>query len=184
PAEFPDGAVLTFTLRHDSKFAEANVGRFRLYATTAESFSPPPQLPDEVTTILLTAAEKRDDKQKTKLKEQFQSLAPQLAEARGPYLKAKDAEKKFYDAIPITSVMEELEKGRETHILVRGNFLSKGEKVSPATPAVLHPFSPEYPTNRIGLARWLVDPNNPLTGRVIMNRFWEQYFGKGIVETV
>jgi hypothetical protein len=61
--------------------------------------------------------------------------------------------------------------------------LSKGEKVEPGTPAVLHPLPPAAPTNRLGLAKWLVDTNNPLTARVLVNRFWEQYFGRGIVET-
>jgi mono/diheme cytochrome c family protein len=182
PVESSEGATLTFTLRHDSKSAEANIARFRLYATTADSFEPPPQLPDEVRAALF--AEKRDDKQKGKLKEQFDLLTPLLASVREAYLKAKDAEKKFYDSVPISSVMQELEKPRETHVLTRGNFLSKGDKVRPSTPAVLHPFSPSYPSDRVGLAKWLVDTNNPLTARVIMNRFWEQFFGKGLVETV
>jgi hypothetical protein len=56
--------------------------------------------------------------------------------------------------------------------------------VAPGTPASLHPFLTNQPLNRLGFARWLVDTNNPLTARVMMNRFWEQYFGHGIVETV
>src|SRR5207247_3032916 len=53
----------------------------------------------------------------------------------------------------------------------------------PGVPAVLHPLPPGEPTNRLTFARWLVDPANPLTGRVIMNRIWTQYFGRGLVET-
>jgi hypothetical protein len=67
---------------------------------------------------------------------------------------------------------------------VRGAYLSTAEVVTPGTPESLHPFPPQQPLNRLGLARWLVATNNPLTARVMMNRFWEQYFGKGIVETV
>src|SRR4029077_12763002 len=62
--------------------------------------------------------------------------------------------------------------------------LSTGELVSPGTPGVLHPFPTNQPLNRLGLARWLGDTNNPLTARVMVNRLWEQYFGRGIVETV
>jgi len=65
----------------------------------------------------------------------------------------------------------------------RGGFLNKGEKVFAATPAVLPPMPENAPINRLGLARWLVDENNPLTARVTVNRFWEQIFGRGMVET-
>src|SRR5262249_21993118 len=65
----------------------------------------------------------------------------------------------------------------------RGGFLNKSEKVFAATPAVLPPMPESAPTNRLGLARWLVDENNPLTARVTVNRFWEQIFGHGLVET-
>ena len=82
-----------------------------------------------------------------------------------------------------TLVLQELPKPRTTKIMLRGNFQNLGDLVSPAVPAKLHPLPPGAPANRLGLARWLVDANNPLTGRVTMNRIWARYFGHGIVET-
>jgi mono/diheme cytochrome c family protein len=82
-----------------------------------------------------------------------------------------------------TMVLQELPQPRTTHVLIRGSHNVKGERVSAGVPKVLHPLSPDQPPNRLGLARWLVDPRNPLVGRVIMNRLWAQNFGRGIVET-
>ena len=65
----------------------------------------------------------------------------------------------------------------------RGSFTSRGERVYAGTPAALHPMRDDQPVNRLGLARWLVDENNPLAARVAVNRLWEQLFGRGIVET-
>ncbi|HMX28879.1 MAG TPA: DUF1553 domain-containing protein, partial [Blastocatellia bacterium] len=65
----------------------------------------------------------------------------------------------------------------------RGNFAIKGDKVYAGTPAALPSLPESAPANRLGLARWLVDENNPLTARVTVNRAWEQFFGRGIVET-
>jgi hypothetical protein len=84
---------------------------------------------------------------------------------------------------PTTLVMKELPKPRQTHILIRGSHQRKGEAVTPGVPAKLHPLSSGQPANRLTLARWLVDPNNPLVGRVAMNRLWAQHFGRGFVET-
>jgi hypothetical protein len=67
---------------------------------------------------------------------------------------------------------------------LRGAYLNTGELVTPGTPAALHPFPPNQHLNRLGLAHWLIDGDNPLTARVQVNRFWEQYFGTGIVETL
>ena len=139
--------------------------------------------PEEIKKILLTAEDKRDDKQRAKLKEHFESIAPELQEPRDTLASARKAEKEWNDSIPITSVMEELAKPRDTFMLVRGSFLTKGERVGAGVPAALHPLNSGQPTNRLALARWLVDTNNPLTARVIMNRSWEQIFGIGIVET-
>ena len=66
---------------------------------------------------------------------------------------------------------------------VRGSFAAKGERVYARTPAALHPMRDDLPVNRLGLARWLVDPANPLVARVAVNRLWEQMFGRGLVET-
>src|SRR5438132_6751235 len=72
---------------------------------------------------------------------------------------------------------------RETHVLIRGAYDRPGEKVTPALPAVLASSPMTDPANRLGLARWLVDPSNPLMARVTVNRFWQMYFGTGIVKT-
>jgi hypothetical protein len=66
---------------------------------------------------------------------------------------------------------------------VRGSFAAKSDRVYARTPAALHPMREDQPVNRLGLARWLVDENNPLVARVAVNRLWEQMFGRGIVET-
>ena len=75
------------------------------------------------------------------------------------------------DAIPATLVMAELPKPRDTFILIRGQYDKKGEKVSAAVPAALGRLPKDAPPNRLGLAKWLVDPNHPLTARVTVNRF-------------
>lgn len=85
--------------------------------------------------------------------------------------------------IPVTLVMSELEKPRETFALKRGAYDQKLESVKPATPASLPGMPPEFPRNRLGLARWLVDPAHPLTARVTVNRIWQSIFGTGLVRT-
>ena len=86
-------------------------------------------------------------------------------------------------ATPITLVMEEMAEPRATFVLLRGAYDRKGEPVTAATPAHLPAFLSGQPTNRLGLARWLVDPGNPLTARVTVNRFWQSVFGTGLVRT-
>ncbi len=89
-------------------------------------------------------------------------------------------------SIPTTLVMEERADNQppSTYMHIKGAFLSRGDRVTAATPAILPPLPPGRPANRLTLAQWLVDENNPLTARVTVNRFWEQLFGLGIVETV
>ena len=85
-----------------------------------------------------------------------------------------------------TPIMRELpmNKRRKTKIQIRGNFKVTGDEVSPGVPAVFHSLPKDAEANRMTLANWLIDENNPLTSRVVVNRFWEQLFGFGIVETV
>ncbi len=85
--------------------------------------------------------------------------------------------------IPRTMIAREMEKPRVTHILMRGEYDKKAEPVPPGIPAVLSPWPANAPTNRLGLARWLMDPQNPLASRVNVNRIWQQFFGTGIVKT-
>lgn len=84
---------------------------------------------------------------------------------------------------PASMVMEEMASPRDTFILVRGAYDKPGEKVLPATPAILPPMPAHFPKNRLGLAKWLVSPENPLTARVAVNRLWQQVFGSGLVKT-
>ncbi len=83
-----------------------------------------------------------------------------------------------------TMVLSERDTPRKTHVLIKGDFTRPDQEVQPGTPAVLHPLSntSKLP-NRLDLAKWIVSDANPLTSRVIVNRVWQQIFGKGIVET-
>ncbi len=84
---------------------------------------------------------------------------------------------------PSAIVMSELAKPKDTFILMRGAYDQPGEKVSAATPAVLPPLAKDEPANRLGLARWLVSAEHPLTARVTVNRLWQSVFGTGLVRT-
>ncbi|MCC7373921.1 MAG: DUF1553 domain-containing protein [Verrucomicrobiales bacterium] len=88
-------------------------------------------------------------------------------------------------AAPQTMVMEELPTPRVTHLLTRGRYDAPSEVVSAGVPEdLLGPWPEGAPLNRLGLARWLVQPRHPLTARVVVNRFWAQCFGTGLVKTV
>jgi hypothetical protein len=83
-----------------------------------------------------------------------------------------------------TLVMKELPQPRKTTVFIKGDFTRPDVEVQPGTPAVLHPFETNSKQpNRLDLAKWITSPKNPLTARVIVNRVWQQYFGRGIVET-
>ena len=97
--------------------------------------------------------------------------------------KLKDEEKHLKRQMPETLVMEELEKPRQAYIFIRGLYKNRGENVEPGTPAVLPPMATDFPRNRLGLAKWLVSGQHPLTARVLVNRIWQQYFGLGLVRT-
>ncbi|MDU0355123.1 DUF1553 domain-containing protein [Paraglaciecola aquimarina] len=80
-------------------------------------------------------------------------------------------------------VMQEMEQPRQAYVLERGGYANHGEKVSPGVPERFYPFDPDWPKNRIGLAKWLTAPKHPLVSRVIVNRYWQLVFGTGLVRT-
>lgn len=90
----------------------------------------------------------------------------------------------FLDNVPTVMVMQELPYVRDTHLLIRGAYDRPGDKVTRALPAALPPLPAGAPLNRLGLAQWVVSKDNPLTARVTVNRFWQMFFGTGIVKTV
>jgi hypothetical protein len=115
----------------------------------------------------------------TKTRPTFDKLHKDLTETRGEL-------QKLEKSIPSTLVMREKTAGRlDTFLLVRGEYdkPDKSQKLEPGVPASLPPLPDDAPPNRLALARWLIDPAHPLTARVTVNRFWQQYFGTGIVKT-
>ena len=87
--------------------------------------------------------------------------------------------------LPTAMVMQDLPEPRPTFVLNRGNYDAPGERVEPGVPEeLIAPWPAGAPRNRLGLARWLTQPDHPLTARVVVNRFWAQLFGTGIVKTL
>ncbi len=96
---------------------------------------------------------------------------------------ARDAKRSVIEPIREIMVMRSLEKPRQSYILKRGVYHARGEAVGFDTPAVLPRFPENQPRNRLGLARWLTSPDHPLTARVTVNRYWQMFFGNGLVRT-
>ena len=97
--------------------------------------------------------------------------------------KLRGEETAVYDAQPEVMVMNERRVRRPTHLLKRGVYDAPGEVVTPGTPALLGTLPANLPQNRLGLARWLLRPDHPLFSRVVVNRFWQQFFGNGLVKS-
>jgi hypothetical protein len=135
--------------------------------------------------IAATPEPKRTAAESAKLRQAFlETGAPPRVRAEWQaMLEARNARERFAESIPTVMVMEELPEPKETHILIRGSYDRPGEKVARGVPEVLPPLPAGVTNNRLALARWLVDPANPLPARVTVNRFWQMYFGKGIVKT-
>lgn len=98
-------------------------------------------------------------------------------------LALRRAEDELVTQVRQIMVLQESPEPRPTHVLRRGAYDSPLERVSPDTPAGIFPFPDEFPRNRLGLARWMVDDRNPLVSRVAVNRFWQMLFGRGLVPT-
>jgi hypothetical protein len=143
-------------------------------------------LVDPVNRIAAMEKAARTKAQQDKLRMCFlEKFAPRdVRQARAGLAEIEAERQRFYNTIPTVMVMSERKDRRDTFVLKRGAYDAPGEKVAPGTPAVLPALRDGWRRDRLGLARWLVDRGNPLTARVIVNRFWEMLFGTGLVKTV
>ena len=179
----PLGSVAgtTFTFRLTQQFGAARmIGRLRLSALTGRIGGT--TIPAGVAAALAVAPAQRTAAQTEALHAYHVASDPAVAALRQE--KTRLASLVTPVSSPRTLVMRELAQPRATTVMTRGNFLDPGEPVQPGTPAMLHPFpsSTAQPT-RLDLARWLVDPENPLVARVTVNRWWAEFFGRGLVGT-
>ncbi len=179
PSGFPKGTVLTFVL--EQRFGGGlTIGRFRLSATTADKNLV--VIPPDVRTALLTPADKRNDAQKDAVLDYFGQSDAKMRELQAGLTAFDKAAPKPPETLAQTIAVNPAPP--KTHVLTRGDFLRPGEEVQPGTPAVLPPLKPRGPVaDRLDLARWIADPNNPLTARVEVNRIWERLFERGLVYT-
>ena len=170
----------TFTFRLEQNFGGGRtIGRLRLSAITGDAARE--TLPADVAAALKVSPAKRTAAQTKRLRDHFVAADRVLSDLKAQ--REKLTQEIAATTGPRTLVMQELPQPRPTAILRRGNFLDRGEAVEPGTPASLHRATTETPRNRLDLARWLVDRENPLVARVTVNRWWAEFFGRGIVGT-
>ena len=167
----------------------------RLAGSPAKEISTlqPDKPPREPNIGELDKAETKEEKQLRQEKEDQKRLTEYFLKHDAPekyrqlYSQLEELRKergKLEKSITTTMIMAEMSKPRDTFVLGRGQYDNKGEKVTPGVPLFLPPMSQDLPINRLGLAKWILDPANPLTARVAVNQYWQQYFGTGIVKTV
>jgi mono/diheme cytochrome c family protein len=179
PATFGDGQLVCTVVQN---FARLQLERFRISVSTNE----PAGLKAEAIQIAELAAlpdTERKDSDRKQLEEAYRRQHEPTAGIDRELVAARKQLKELEESIAKTPVMRELpaEKRRTTRVHNRGNFLDPGDEVSAGLPAAFGNFPAGAPTNRLGVAEWLV--NHPLTARVAVNRAWARIFGIGLVET-
>jgi len=137
---------------------------------------------DENSTLLLVKDQSSESK-KMLYEYYISHYNPDYHDVAKKLKEIRDKENELVNGIQEIMVMGDLPEPRSTYVLNRGVYNAQGEQVEPGVPESVLPFGQSLPKNRLGLAKWLFDPANPLTARVFVNRIWQMYFGKGIVET-
>ncbi|MCB1090665.1 MAG: DUF1549 domain-containing protein, partial [Verrucomicrobiae bacterium] len=184
----PKGAVLTVMLNHQSQFSDHNVGKFRL-STTAMSPSLAKLdggvgLPAEIVKLLSGDPGAIAPAERKTLEAYFREHADHpVRRAKAELDTVRASRKSFEESLPSVMVMKEAPQPKEAFVLARGEYDKPSDLVPRALPSVLPPLPQGAPLNRLGLARWLVSGEHPLTARVWVNRTWERLFGTGIVKT-
>jgi hypothetical protein len=168
--------------RFQGRIAEVRVYRSALTPEQAAVLA----LPERVNRLAQIPVSQRTPAQAAKLRGCFldRYASNALRDAHKEVLDLRDERDRLLDGFPTVMVMQDSPSPRETHVLLRGAYDRPGPRVDPGVPSVLSPVPPAVPNNRLGLARWMVDPSNPLIARVAVNRFWQNAFGVGLVKTV
>jgi hypothetical protein len=183
PIPVRDGGSLRITLEQNSPYAAHLLGQFRLSGTHNAAAIERARVPNNLLVVLEQPAAQRTTADAAALADfHRREVAPELAAARS---ELAAIQKEFDTMQPGASVlvMKELtpDKRRKTLFQFRGNYLDKGHEVHEGVPAVFAPIPAGQPINRLTFAQWLVSRDNPLTARVVANRYWEDIFGRGIV---
>lgn len=174
---------LTITLSHTGNPVGQSLGRIRLSATGSRQPFRILDVPARLRPALLTPRAKRSEQQQRDITGQFRSVSPALKDTRDR-IAALQREMRDLGIVSALVMKEKAVHERpSTYIRRRGSFLDRTEQVYAGVPGILHPLPDDVMPNRLGLARWLVSDDNPLTARVTVNRAWEQIFGRGLVET-
>jgi hypothetical protein len=187
PLTLASGERLEIELQQKHGHGHHTLGCFRLGVATDPAAVVPLTVPlpnADLADRLKVEPSARTPEQSAKLWAEFKAVAPELADLRAQRTAADKARADFEGTIPRTLVTERSEKPRTVRVLPRGNWLIEtGEIMEPAIPAQFRPASravSDRRLNRLDLADWLVSPENPLTARVVVNRFWRQFFGTGL----
>jgi mono/diheme cytochrome c family protein len=176
--------VLDVVLDFQSQFGQHQLGRFRLSVTDAPHPHATSTLPVNIQAMLRLGAVKRSAHEAGELRKYYRTqVSPAVQHLRGRLAQLQKEKGAIEKSISTTMVMSEMPQPRDTFMLIRGQYDKRGEKVQAALPAALPPLPRGVPANRLGLAKWLVDPSNPLTPRVAVNRYWQMSFGSGLVRT-
>jgi Protein of unknown function (DUF1549)/Protein of unknown function (DUF1553)/Planctomycete cytochrome C len=163
------------------RYYAAGLGRFRISVTDDSRPITARDTPAEFENLLLTSLQRRTPEHNKLLRQHYLMVAPELAKEHA----AIEQLRKEMPPEPTTLVLQERppDNPRPTFIHNRGEYLQPTEKVQSAVLSILPPLPKDAPPNRLALARWLVSPGNPLTGRVTMNRQWAAFFGRGLVRS-
>ena len=184
PLAIEAGTALVVTLEFHSQFAQHQLGRFRLSVTGADNPHSAGELPAEVRAALAVQAAERNEQQAALVRDYYRDLVSnELSPLREALADARRRQTESLAAIPTAMVMQEMPQPRETFLLMRGEYDKPGDRVQAGVPAFLPPLPEGASHDRLALAQWLVDPRHPLTARVIVNRYWQMYFGTGLVKT-
>jgi len=183
PIDASKGSIVV-RLRHESaRNRKYMVGRFAISATGLPESLLTLNGAKQLVSAIKTPASQRKQEQKDLLLTEFQNHDSQRRKF-AVVVERLDKEVKVLDGkMATTMVMREMKKPRESNVLLRGDFLNLGEKVTAGVPAILPGLPKNTTGSRLALAKWLIDPANPLTARVTVNRVWMRYFGLGLVET-